>query len=259
MRKIDVPTKQVLIEARIVVADQDFSGQIGGSLGLSLNNTQKFFGSSDTTVNSSSKASTGLTSATQTSGGGLFSLALTHNPTGQVLSLALTALELDDRGKVISSPRVVTMDQQKATIKQGMKVPYQSCSTSGSGTTSTSTCTTTFQDVNLSLDVTPQITPDNKVNLLMQVNKDTLGTLTDAGYIINTNQVNTQALLANGETTVIGGIFEENKRTDISKTPLLGDIPVFGYFFKNKSTTDKRAELMIFVTPKILDERLTVR
>ncbi|WP_018149866.1 type IV pilus secretin PilQ [Leeia oryzae] len=257
LTKIDVPTRQVMIEARIVIADQDFSGKIGGALSYKPSSTgsRGLWGSKDTTISSGSGLGGGSApSLSSTDGGSSFLLSLTHSPTGEVLSLALSALELDNKGKIISSPRVVTLDQAKATIKQGFQVPYKVCST---GTTVT--CTTSFKDVVLSLDVTPQITPDNRVSLVIVVNKDTLGALTDAGYIVNTNQVTTQALLANGDTTVIGGIYEEVNRNDISKTPVLGDIPVFGWLFKTKSKTDTKTELMIFITPRILDDRLAVR
>ncbi|WP_374335082.1 type IV pilus secretin PilQ [Leeia sp.] len=252
LRKIDVSSKQVMIEARVVIAEESFGRQLGGR--LTFNQTKSFFGSTSTSARGTAIAGS-VTPALSTALDGSFGLRLTHNPTGAILGLELLALELDKRGRVVSSPRLVTSDQQQATIKQGVEIPYSACTISNGNTT----CTISFKEAVLQLEVTPQITPDSRVAMKLKVTKDAKGETTIAGPAINKREVNTNVTVANGETTVIGGVFEEETHVDLEKTPLLGDIPLLGWFFKNKTDRVEKRELMIFVTPRILDDRLAVR
>ncbi|NLR75077.1 type IV pilus secretin family protein [Leeia aquatica] len=254
LRKIDVSSKQVMIEARVVIAEESFGRQLGGR--LTFNQTKSFFGSTSTTAAGSALGGSILGSL-GTSVSGSFGLKLTHNPTGALLNLELLALELDRRGKVVSSPRLVTSDQRQATIRQGVEIPYQTCTAAANG--GAATCSIAFKAALLELDVTPQITPDNRVTMTLKVSKDAKGESTSNGPAINKREVNTNVTVANGETTVIGGVFEEETHADIEKTPFLGDIPLLGWFFKNKKDTVEKRELLIFVTPRILDDRLAVR
>jgi type IV pilus assembly protein PilQ len=165
-------------------------------------------------------------------------------------SLELQAIENNSTGKVVSSPRVLTMDQQAAVVSQGTQIPYTSTSTNGT--------TTTFQNANLKLEVTPQITPDGALILTLDVTKDSLGILTTSGYAINTKHVKTQALVENGGTVVIGGIYELEENNSENKVPFFGDLPLIGNLFKNNTKGIKKNELLVFVTPKIvLDKNFT--
>jgi type IV pilus assembly protein PilQ len=157
-------------------------------------------------------------------------------------------LEADGRGKIVSSPRVVTADQVKALIEQGTEFPYQSATSSGATSVS-------FRKANLKLEVTPQITPEGGIILDVDINKDSRGETTAAGIAINTKHVQTQVLVENGGTVVIGGIFEQQDSEDIAKVPLLGDVPVFGNLFKNKAKSSRRSELLIFITPRTIGDR----
>jgi type IV pilus assembly protein PilQ len=168
------------------------------------------------------------------------------------LNLEISALEADGKGKVVSSPRVVTADQQKAIIEQGTELPYQVATSSGATSLA-------FRKANLSLQVTPQITPEGNVILDVDVNNDSVGQSTTAGFAINTKHVKTQVLVENGGTVVIGGIFQQNEREDVTKVPFLGDIPYLGNLFKTKTTSSARSELLIFLTPKVVTERSAAR
>jgi type IV pilus assembly protein PilQ len=167
-------------------------------------------------------------------------------------------LETDGRGKVVSNPRVVTADKRKATIMQGTEIPYLTQSASGGATIS-------FKAAVLSLEVTPQITPDDKIIMDIEIKKDAEsgrfggGTGTSAVPILDIRRVLTQVLVENGETAVVGGIYEQSTSTNVSKVPLLGDIPFIGNLFKNTKTIDNKTELLIFITPRILKDQLNVR
>jgi len=175
-------------------------------------------------------------------------LSLFGASSNRFLNLEISALEADGKGKVVSSPRVVTADQQKALIEQGTELPYQTATSSGATALQ-------FRKANLKLEVTPQITPEGSVMLDVDVNKDSVGQSTAAGFAIDTKHVKTQVLVENGGTVVIGGIFEQNDRTDITKVPFLGDVPVLGNLFKTTSKSSQRTELLIFLTPKVVTER----
>jgi type IV pilus assembly protein PilQ len=168
------------------------------------------------------------------------------------LNLEISALEADGRGKVVSSPRLITADQVQASIKQGTRIPFQKATSSGATAVE-------WLDAVLMLLVTPQITPEGAVILNVEVTKDSIGTITSLGGSVNTKSIKTQVLVENGGTVVIGGIFEQVDRTDVAKVPFLGDLPVLGHLFKTTTTTQNKTELLIFLTPKVVSERASVR
>jgi len=277
--KIDIPVRQVLIEARIVEADDSFGRSLGVKLGfadlrgpnggvgygIGGNGGRVSIGGNLNAVG----AQTGQTTATTvpfndtnfvnlpaTAQGGYnpatFALSLFGSSVNRFLNLEISALEADGRGKVVSSPRLVTADQIKATIQQGTKVPYQRATSSGATAIE-------FVDATLKLEVTPQITPEGNVILDVEVNKDSIGAATQGVFSINTKSVKTQVLVENGGTVVIGGIFEQTDRSDVAKVPVLGDVPYLGNLFKTKTTAVRKTELLIFLTPKVVSERTAAR
>jgi type IV pilus assembly protein PilQ len=171
---------------------------------------------------------------------------------GRFLNLELSALEADGKGKVVSSPRVVTADQAKALIEQGTELPYQVATSSGATSIA-------FRKANLSLAVTPHITPEGNVILDLDINKDTVGQATAAGFAIDTKHIKTQVLVENGGTVVIGGIFTLDEVDNETRVPVLGEIPVFGNLFKNKSRTSTKREMLVFITPKMISDRVGIR
>ena len=179
-------------------------------------------------------------------------LSLFGAGSNRFLNLEISALEADGKGKVVSSPRVVTADQQKALIEQGEELPYQVATSSGATSLQ-------FRKANLKLEVTPQITPEGNVILDVDITKDSVGRVTPAGFAINTKHVKTQVLVENGGTVVIGGIFEQNDREDVTKVPFLGDIPYLGNLFKTRTNTATRTEMLIFLTPKLVSEKTAAR
>jgi type IV pilus assembly protein PilQ len=183
---------------------------------------------------------------------GQFSFILANAAASRILSLEVSAIEADGKGKIIASPRVLTADQVEAVIEQGTEIPYQQATSSGATAVA-------FRKANLALKVKPQITPDGNIIMTLDVNKDQPGATTTAGVQINTKHVKTEVLVENGGTVVIGGIYEQNDRTDITKIPVLGDLPGIGWLFKNNATTSSKTELMVFITPRIVNERLTIR
>lgn len=279
--KIDVAVRQVLIEARIVEADDKFGRSLGVKLGsadmrglqggipgynIAGNNYITVGGNyngvgyqtrqvSDNNFNNTQFVNLPANVSSDSFGGGSvanFALSLFSATANRFLNLELSALEADGKGKIVSSPRVITADQVKALIEQGEELPYQVASASGATSIQ-------FRKANLKLEVTPQITPEGNVILSVDINKDSRGTLTPQGYSINTKHVQTQVLVENGGTVVIGGIFTQDEREDIHKVPFLGDVPVVGNLFKNKARTSIKTELLIFLTPKVVSERTTVR
>ncbi len=275
--KIDIAVRQVMIEARIVEANDAFSKSLGarlgiveagaanrtplgsrvgvrGNIGAEIQNTGQAMGivDGDATIIgpglNSNLPATGFNSFNA----GQFAFILFNNGLSRFLSLELSALEADGRGKIIASPRVLTADQVEAVIEQGTEIPYQQATSSGATAVS-------FRKANLALKVKPQITPDGNIIMTLDVNKDQPGATTPAGVQINTKHVKTEVLVENGGTVVIGGIYEQNDRTDLTKVPFFGDIPVLGFFFRNNTTTTNKTELLIFITPRIVNERLTIR
>jgi type IV pilus assembly protein PilQ len=256
--KLDIPIRQVLIEARIVEADDTFGKSLGVRLGgsnlgaLGGGRNQVGFGSTYSAtapgvgngafVNLPSSGAGGFAPAT-------FAVSLFDAlNTSRFLNLEISALEADGRGKIVSSPRVVTADQVKALIEQGTEFPYQTATSSGATAVA-------FRKANLKLEVTPQITPEGNIILDVDVTKDSRGETTAQGIAINTKRVQTQVLVENGGTVVIGGIFELLESENRSKVPLLGDIPYVGNLFKNTSRTTNRSELLIFITPRVISDR----
>ncbi len=264
--RIDVPVRQVLIEARIVIADDRFGHSLGVRLGFNdrtaLNNSGIRIGGNlnavagQTGQGTQSFADTNFVSLPAIGQGGYepanFAVSLFGSSASRFLNLEVSALEADGRGKVVSSPRVVTADQQKALIEQGTELPYQVATSSGATSLQ-------FRKANLKLEVTPQITPEGNVMLDVDVNKDSVGQATAAGFAIDTKHVKTQVLVENGGTVVIGGIFEQTDRTDVSKVPVLGDLPVLGNLFKTTTKSSNKTELLIFLTPKVVTERAAAR
>ena len=270
--KIDIAVRQVMIEARIVEASDDFFKNLGVRFGfLQLGAARGPGGSRVATgaelVNTGQGA--GLVTGTPSINGnglqsnlpanglngfnaGQLSFILFNESITRMLSLELSALEADGKGKIISSPRVLTADQTEALIEQGTEIPYQQASSSGATAVS-------FRKATLALKVKPQITPDGNVIMTLDVNKDSPGATTPAGVQINTKHVKTEVLVENGGTVVIGGIYEQTDRTDITKIPFLGDLPLLGNLFRNTTTSSRKTELLVFITPRIVNERLTIR
>jgi len=265
INKIDIPVKQVMIESRLVLADEKFGRTLGARFGVQKQDlNQKTNLATSGTVSQSQSLATGVNilggAATPqdlnvnlpvANAFGNFAFSLFRLPAGFLLNLELSALETDNRGKIISSPRVTTANQQKATIAQGTQIPYLEASSSGAATVA-------FKDAVLSLEVTPQITPDNKIIMDLIVKKDKIGVIFAGVPSIDTQSVITQVLVANGETAVLGGIYEQTERNDIDKVPLFGDLPFVGNLFKRTTKQNDKTELLIFITPKVLDEDLSL-
>jgi type IV pilus assembly protein PilQ len=168
------------------------------------------------------------------------------------LDLELSALQADNKGKIVSSPRVITSDQVEATIEQGTEIPYQSATSSGATSVS-------FKKATLSLRVKPQITPDDNVIMNLRINKDSVSGLAVTPPAVDTKQIVTEVLVENGGTVVIGGIYEQTELMGVNKVPVLGDLPYIGFLFKQTTKRDDRRELLIFITPRIIKEGLTLR
>lgn len=254
--QLDVPVKQVMIEARIVRASTDFSKSLGVKWGFLSNkgttvasNTEnlwtmhnnKYAGTSDT-INNNLNVDLGSTVANSSS----IAFGLL-NTADSLLTLELSALQADGLGEVVSTPKVMTGDKQEATIRSGVKIPYQT-SSANTGTT------TSFQDAVIELKVVPSITPEGSVQMKLNISKDTIGTLTDAGYAIDTNKLDTNVLVNNGETVVLGGLYEDQSSNEVNKVPFFGDLPVVGNLFKNRTKTQTKRELLIFITPRIVND-----
>jgi len=283
--KIDIAVRQVMIEARIVEATDNFSKNLGARLGYNENmgaggrgyqvgsfpNNRYAFGTGAagaTLANVDANSVGGVQSLTGTTEGGLFvnmpaagaggfpagafSLILFNAGLTKFLNLEVSAAEADAKLKTISSPRVLTADQVEAIVEQGIEIPYQQATSSGATSTA-------FRKANLSLKVKPQITPDGNVIMTLDVNKDIPGASTPAGVQISTKHIKTEVLVENGGTVVIGGIYEEVDNTNSARTPFFGDLPYIGFLFRNTVTRRDKTELLIFITPRIMNERLTAR
>lgn len=263
LQKIDIAVPQVLIEARIVEATDKFSRNLGVRLGYGKINNESAIGGQNlfgTLPGGSGTLGGGGVSTIPSNvnlpasglngfNPGQFNLTLFNASLTRLMNLELNALEADGLGKIISSPRVITADKVKATIEQGTEIPYQQATSSGATSVS-------FRKAVLKLEVTPQITPEGAIFLDVKVNKDSVGQQTLSGPAIDTKNVQTQVLVENGGTVVLGGIYEQQQRTDTTKVPLLGDLPVVGYLFKNVATVNDRTELIIFITPRVISERI---
>jgi type IV pilus assembly protein PilQ len=293
IQQLDVPVRQVLIEARIVIADDKWGRQLGARFGTqsAYNHGKYNYGVSGTGVDTVNPASNNPVSRGSASlvypGGdtavifntgaqsvgtvpvgaqpeqlnvnlpvvgaaGQIALSILNLGSGNLVNVELSALEADNRGKVVSSPRVITADKKKATISQGTEIPYLTASASGATTVS-------FKPAVLELAVTPRITPDDRIIMDLEVKKDAVGQIFSGIPSVDTKKVQTQVLVDNGDTIVLGGIFEQTTRTTVDKVPFFGDIPIVGYMFKRTVKQDDKTELLIFVTPKIVKDVLTVR
>jgi type IV pilus assembly protein PilQ len=284
LQRIDVPVPQVLIEARIVEADDKFSRNLGVRLGGSTGYPREVLGSGmygslggiGTTVATGPGGTITTTPGVEGGAGGVITPSITtganfvnlpaagiggFSPGGigltlvnaslsRVLSLEISALEQEGLGKIISSPRVVTADKVKAVIEQGTEIPYQQSTSSGATSVA-------FRKAVLKLEVTPQITPEGGIFLDVRVNKDSRGVDTTAGPAIDTKNVQTQVLVENGGTVVLGGIYEQLDRTTTTKIPFFGDLPYVGPLFRSTARINDRTELIIFITPRIVSERVS--
>jgi type IV pilus assembly protein PilQ len=276
--KLDIAVRQVLIEARIVEASDSFGkslgvrlggsdlrGLRGGDPGYAVGNNHRIaFGGtynavSGTTGESSATLDTANTTFVNLPAAGqggfspsTFAISLFSAAANRFLNLELSALEADGKGRLVSSPRIVTADQTKALIEQGTEFPYQQATSSGATSVS-------FRKATLKLEVTPQITPEGNIILDLDVSKDSRGETTAAGIAINTKHIKTQVLVENGGTVVIGGIFELTESETEAKVPLLGDIPVLGNAFKQRSRSSNKQEMLVFITPKMIADRSAAR
>jgi type IV pilus assembly protein PilQ len=282
VRALDVPIKQVLIESRIVVVNDDFSRDLGVRLGVTAYRENGTDGAAvisgtgtgtDTMIGSivDNLGTSGQVTPVElpiltdrynvnvpldaTTAAGRFSLAILERD--YLVDLELTAMEAEGRGEIVSTPRVITANQKEARIEQGVEIPYQQSASSGATTVQ-------FKKAVLSLEVTPQITPDNNIIMDLRVHKDNVGDVISTGGLggtvpsIDTRAVETQVLVEDGQTVVLGGIYETERRETISKVPFLGDIPAIGVLFRSKQVQNDKSELLIFVTPRILEEGSTI-
>ena len=263
LKSVDVPTQQVMIEARIVLADDTFSRDLGVKLGLQssgkLDGTRLGLGAgrsdsitaATTGPNTTSASPANVNLPTTAFTGPSVGFTILNAAANTMLSLELQALEADNRGKIVSNPRVVTTNLRPAVILQGTQIPYQT-QTAGSS----QAATTSFKDALLCLLVAPQVLNNDAIILNVEVTKDAQGVSTTAGPAINVKRVKTQVRVNNGETAILGGIFEQTLRNDTEKVPFLGDLPILGNLFKSTSKKDDKSEMLIFLTPRILDEKL---
>jgi len=276
VQRLDIPVRQVLIESRIVVATSNFDKEFGARFGVTASRAS---GSNGLVTTSGTAAATDTTVTNQLTTGNNQSLAVgaapgryninlptATSPAGSIalailgknslIDLELSALQSEGKGEVISSPRVITANGKQASIEQGREIPYQNSTSSGATAVQ-------FKKAVLSLNVTPQITPDNRVIMDLAVTNDTQGTDVNTGNggsapAIDTRKVNTQVLVDNGQTVVLGGIYEQTSNGSITKVPFLGDIPLLGALFRTTAKSVNKTELLIFITPKILSEGLKV-
>ncbi|QRF58955.1 type IV pilus secretin PilQ [Variovorax paradoxus] len=281
IQKLDVPVRQVLIEARIVEATDTFGKSLGARLGggianerIASANGNRAFGTlgvmpvSGSGSGGSGGNSGGATTTTWTNSNfvnlpasdptgngaspGTFAISLFNSSFSRMLNLEISALEADGKGKLVSSPRVITADQTKALIEQGEEIPYQQATSSGATSIS-------FRKAVLKLEVTPQITPEGNIILTLDVSKDARGINTTAGPAINTKHVQTEVLVENGGTVVIGGIFELNESNDESRVPVLGEVPYVGALFRTRTRIANKTEMLVFITPKMITDRNAAR
>jgi type IV pilus assembly protein PilQ len=262
---VDIPVRQVMIEARIVIAQSDATKNLGIEWGGGYYNTpnNNSLGISGDTINAAGITNSGDAAGVSYPGALLVDLGVASNSGFAIgfassdlfLTAELSALEAEGSGEVMSQPKVITGDKQEAMIKSGVEIPYQESSASGETTTS-------FKDAVLRLVVTPNITPDDRIMLDLDINQDSVGALVPTGSLggfipsIDTTQLTTNVLVSNGETVVLGGVFKTEDIEAINKVPYFGDIPYIGAFFRSESNTNKKTELLIFITPRILADTL---
>lgn len=272
IRRLDVPVRQVLIQSRIVIANNNFDRQLGAQFGFSANNgilstsgtntatnnavTNKLNGNPPSfDTNQSDRYNVNLPAAATLGNPGTIGLALLSSK--YLVDLELSALQAEGKGEVISTPRVITANAKQASIEQGVEIPYQESTSSGATSVQ-------FKKAVLSLNVTPQITPDGRIIMDLAIRKDDVGQVVstaNGGSVpsIDTHRVNTQVLVNNGQTVVLGGIYEDSKTDTLNKVPLLGDIPLLGALFRYTEHQNDRSELLVFITPKILNQAIRIR
>ena len=265
LKRIDITTRQVLIEAKIVIADDKWGKSLGAKFGVGAQKTSgsTSLGLGNNYANSQSNAfaldgrspinSNPFFNGAAGIGAGSIGFTILSLASGAALNLELSALENDNRGKVLSNPRLLTTDNKKALLEQGTEIPYV---TPGSAN---SPPTVTFKKAVLSLGVTPQISPNGRIIMSLQIKKDTVGELVNVqggGQVpsIDTRNIDTQVTVNNGQTVVLGGVYEISNRIDAQKVPFLGDIPILGHLFKQNAKSEQKAELLIFITPKIVED-----
>jgi type IV pilus assembly protein PilQ len=244
---VDRPVDQVLIEARIVIADENFARDLGARLSISNTNNPSHPGGSTTT--DGFDVNLPIANAA-----GVFSLNILH--ASSLVDLELSAMETDGRGEIVSNPRVITSNQREAIIRQGDEIGYTTTTATAEGQSGVPTSTVQFKDALLELKVTPTITSDGRVYLSLDIKKDDVKSFifTDTGQVptLTKRFVSTAVLIDNGQTVVIGGVYEFKNRDDVSKVPWLGDVPFLGRLFKKSGRQISKAELLIFVTPRVL-------
>ncbi len=276
VEELDIPIRQVLIESRIVLVTTNYSKDLGVKFGVS---TERSSGNTQLGVSgdlgSASQAAVGIAPGSNglnvdlpvAGAAGSIGLAFARLPFGTLLDLELSAAEAEGQTDIISSPKVITSNQHKATIRSGTEIPYlessQSSGDPNDPTSGTSTqFTVSFKEAVLELDVTPQITPDDRVNLDLVIKKDSPdyanAQFSVGGPPIFVNSVETRVLVDNGETIVLGGVYERTKTNQVTRVPLLGDLPLIGWLFRATEEEDDKSELLIFVTPKIVKQDITI-
>ena len=269
VHRLDVPIRQVLIESRIVIASDDFNKDIGVRWGLNRNTVNP--GGAGTgdgfALSGNAQGVQDLLNGDTVDDGrfninlpgsnaaGTLGVALAKLPFGTLLELELSAMQAEGDGEVISSPRVITANQHEAYIEQGVEIPYLEASSSGATSVS-------FRKAVLGLTVTPQITPDDRIVMDLKVNKDTVGEIFGAGSLqvpsIDTREVSTQVLVDNGETVVLGGVYEQTLLNKVDMVPFFGKLPLIGRLFQHTTNQDDKSELLVFVTPKIIKENVSL-
>ncbi len=265
--RLDIPVRQVLIESRIVLANNDFARDLGVRFGLSHNSQSSpadfVLGGKEPGDVNYADTITAFESPAGSGNEGLLVDLPVVDPAGAVgialgklgknlLALELSAMQLEDRGEVISSPRVITSNQQEASIQQGVEIPYQEASSSGATSVS-------FKEAVLELKVTPQITPDDRIIMDLEVSKDSVGQIFAGVPSIDTRNVATRVLVDNGETLVLGGIYEQERGKEVERVPFFGELPGVGWLFKTERNLNEKSEMLIFVTPKIIKQSLAMQ
>ena len=247
LARIDIPVKQVLIEARIVKAESDFRKELGASWGLAGSDQVDF-----SLGNSTNEILEGVLATDLGISNPKAAFSLSYLSSNLLIDLELSALEAGGFGEIVSQPKVLTADKRKASIKSGVEIPYQAVTNNGDA--SGAVVETQFKEAVLQLEVTPQITPDNQVIMDILVKQDSVGSFTVNGEpAINVTEISTQALVGNGQTLVLGGIFQSEEVTGDEKVPVLGDLPLVGHLFKKQMRSKEKREILIFITPKIID------
>ena len=254
--RLDIPVRQVLIESRIVLANNDFAQDLGVTFGVAKktrfddDHVLAVGGGVVGSLNTSPNPTALMVDLPAVGATGSIGLAIGRLGS-HFLQMELTAMEAEGHGEVVSSPRVITSNQKAAFIKSGVEIPYQQASSSGATSVS-------FKEAVLSLRVTPQITPDDRIIMDLQINKDSVGQIFEEIPSIDTNEISTQVLVDNGETLVLGGIYQQARTESNDRVPFFGELPLVDWMFNKRLHIDDKSELLIFVTPKIIREDINI-